>query len=192
MTLIQDLEQRLQFKYLPALAFESPEAQRLIREKGLAKWKNGEVSKEAEALGRRFLEQITAGYIAPVTVAWVSETVGHGLFAAEEIAAGSYVGEYTGLVRKNERNYFQPLNSYCYEYPVPDEIGRSYVIDATAGHLTRFINHSAAPNLRPVHVFHDGCFHLIFLALQDIKKGAQLSYHYGNNYWYVREPPAPI
>ena len=189
---IQELEQRLRFKYLPLNAFESPEEQQLVREKGLAKLHNNEISKEAQELGARYSSEIAAGYIPPVSIAWVNEHVGYGLLAAEDIAAGSYCGAYTGIVRKNERRYFQPPNDYCYEYPVPDEIGRSYVIDATSGHLTRFINHSADPNLKPVHVFHDGYYHLIFIALCDIKKGIQLSYNYGNNYWVIRDPPTPL
>ncbi len=189
---IQELENRLQFNYLPVNAFESPEEEQLIREKGLAKLLSNEISKEALELGALYSKQIAAGYIPAVSVVWVNEQVGYGLLAEEDIAAGSYCGSYTGIVRKNERRYFQPPNDYCYEYPVPDEIGRSYVIDATSGHLTRFINHSATPNLKPVHVFHDGYYHLIFLALCDIKKGTQLSYHYGNNYWVIRDPPSPL
>ena len=134
---IQELERRLQFNYLPVNAFESLEEEQLIREKGFAQLRNNEVSKEAQELGVRYSEEIAAGYIPPVSVAWIHENVGYGLLAAEDIAARSYCGAYTGIVRKNVRIYFQPPNDYCYEYPVPDEIGRSYVIDATSGHLTR-------------------------------------------------------
>jgi uncharacterized protein len=75
---------------------------------------------------------------------------------------------------------------------VPDSLGRSFVIDATQGNLTRFINHSFTPNLRPVHVYYAGFYHLIFLAMQRIEKGTQLSYSYGKNYWYLRGKPAEL
>ena len=39
------------------------------------------------------------------------------LTAEEEIPPRTYVGEYTGIVRKNNRRYFTPMNNYCYEYP---------------------------------------------------------------------------
>jgi len=63
---------------------------------------------------------------------------------------------YKVEVRENNRRYFEPLNNYCYEYPVPDSIGRSFVIDATQGNLTRFINHSYEPNLKPKYAFLKG------------------------------------
>jgi SET domain-containing protein len=63
------------------------------------------------------------------------------------------------------------------------------VIDATQGNLTRFINHSRDPNLQPIHVFYDGFYHLIFIALRKIQQGEELSYDYGQSYWYLRDPP---
>lgn len=171
---IAELEERLQFKFLPHNLFEEE-----VRAQG--------ANAEAEELGKRFIGQIQAAYIPLVSIRWVNAYVGYGLFAEEEIAEGSYVGEYTGVVRKNDRRYFESLNNYLYEYPVPDEIGRNHVIDATQGNLTRFINHSSIPNLKPVHVYHDGFYHLVFLAIQPIKKGDQLSYDYGETYWYIRQ-----
>lgn len=171
------------------LAFETPEARAEILAGGIAKWKRGEISNEAIELGARFIHHIETAFIRSVSVRWINDEVGQGLFVEEDLEAGSYVGEYTGVVRKNDRRYFEPLNNYCYEYPVPDDIGRSYVIDATQGNLTRFINHSFTPNLKPMHVFYEGFYHLIFLALERIEKGRQLSYDYGKNYWYIRKAP---
>lgn len=182
---IQDLEERLRFKYLPQIGFETPIAQQEIRIKGLEK----QHTREALELGRHFIQKIEAAYIPRVSIRWINTHAGYGLFAEEDLAEGSYAGEYTGIVRKNDRRYFEPLNNYCYEYPVPDEIGRSFIIDATRGNFTRFMNHSFNPNLKPIHVFYDGFYHLIFLALRLIKKGDQLTYNYGQSYWYIREPP---
>ncbi len=189
---IEELEAELKFTYVAQIAFETPEDKEEIRERGMQKWKKGDVSVEAQELGQKFKEKIEAAYIPKVSVRWVSEAVGYGLFAEEDIETGSYVGEYTGIVRKNDRRYIEPLNNYCYEYPVPDYIGRSFVIDATQGCLTRFINHSSKPNLKPIHVFCDGFYHLIFLAIEDVKKGSPLAFNYGKNYWYVREPPVDL
>ena len=102
---------------------------------------------------------------------------------------GQFLGEYTGIVRKNDRRYVEPLNNYCYEYPVPDSIGRSHVIDATQGNFARFINHSSKPNLKPEYAFFDGFFHLIFITNRAIKLGEPLSYNYGSTYWYLRGLP---
>jgi SET domain-containing protein len=168
------------------------ENKRRIKALGAAKLKNGQVHEEALLLGERFLPQIQSAYMPKVSVRWISDAIGHGLFAECDLPEGAYVGEYTGHVRKNDQRYFQPLNNYCYEYPVPDELGRSYVIDATNGNLTRYINHSFTPNLRPVHAFANGFYHLIFLTLTAIPAGTQLCYDYGQNYWYVRDRPQPL
>ncbi len=187
---IEELEKRLGFTYLPHNAFEAPHDRQDIRERGIDKWKKGEIPLEAEELGRRFIQEIELAALPAVSIRWIQDEVGYGLFAEKDLAAGTYAGEYTGIVRKNDRH--GELNNYLYEYPIPDPIGRSFVIDATQGHLTRFINHSFTPNLKPIHVFHDGFYHLIFLALHPILKGAQLTFNYGKNYWYVREPPLPL
>jgi hypothetical protein len=186
---IPELEKRIPFKFLASITFETSEDQADILARGQAKHQNNLVSLESLELGKKFIEKIETAYIPQVSVRWVSDLVGYGLFAEEEIAARSYVGEYTGIVRRNNRRYFEPLNNYCYEYPVEDEIGRSFVIDATQGNLTRFINHSSSPNLKPIHVFYEGYYHLIFIALRLIQKGEQLSYDYGESYWYLRSSP---
>jgi hypothetical protein len=187
-----ELEALLRFCYLPQIAFESCESKEDVRARGVHKWQEGRVSPEALELGARFSGAVIAAALPACSLHFLGDEVGHGLFVEEEIKAGAFVGEYTGIVRKNDRRYLEPLNDYCYEYPVSDEIGRSFVIDATSGNLTRFINHSNCPNLRPVHIFFDGFYHLIFLALCDIAPSTQLTYNYGLNYWYVRRPPQEL
>jgi len=183
------LEARLEFTYLPQIAFESAQDRIDVQSRGEKKRTNNEVSAQSQTLGKQLIKKIEADTLPAVSIRWINERVGYGLFAEEDLEEGSYAGEYTGIVRKNDRRHFEPLNNYCFEYPVPDEIGRSFVIDATQGNLTRFINHSFSPNLKPFHVFHDDFYHLIFLAVCPIKKGEQLSFDYGINYWYIREPP---
>ncbi|MES2345159.1 MAG: SET domain-containing protein-lysine N-methyltransferase [Chlamydiota bacterium] len=186
---IEELEERLSFKFLPRITFETIEMREEVRKRGLEKFENKGVSEESLALGALYIKKIETGYLPKVSIRQMHQDIGHGLFAEEDIVKGDYVGEYTGIVRKNDRRYTEPLNHYCYEYPVPDPIGRSFVIDATSGHLTRFINHSYEPNLQPTHVFYEGYYHLIFIAIANIKKGTQFSYNYGKNYWYIRRSP---
>jgi uncharacterized protein len=188
---IEELEIHLNFKFLSQIDFETIADSREIRKKGIEKLKNNKVNKKSRALGNKFFKQIKIAYIPDVSIRSL-ENIGYGLFSEQNLYAGNYVGEYTGIIRKNDRRYFEPLNNYCYEYPVFDHIGRSFVIDATKGNLTRFINHSFNPNLKPVYAFYEGFYHLIFLALRDIKKGTQLCYNYGQNYWNIRERPIII
>ncbi len=189
---IPELEKKLGYRHLPLNAFESPADEEEVRQKGLGKEKKGEIPSQALKLGKKFHRQILSSYIPLVSVQHVHPSVGHGLFAEEPIQKDQYVGEYTGIVRRNDRRYFEPINNYCYEYPVPDDIGRSFVIDATDGCLTRFINHSSKPNLKPIHVYWKGFYHLIFLALKEIKPGEQLSFDYGESYWYIRQKPEEL
>ncbi len=189
---IPELEKRLRFKYLSQIAFETEEKRDEILSRGMEKWKNQEISNDALEMGRKFHEEIETGTLPKVSIRWINRRIGYGLFAEEKIAVGQYAGEYTGIVRENNRRYFEPINNYCYEYPVPDYIGRNFVTDATSGNLTRFINHSNRPNLKPVHVFLHGFFHLILVAIQEIRKGEQLFYEYGPSYWYIRKRPADM
>lgn len=187
-----ELEALLKFHYLPDCVFESSEERLEIRERGLELLKKGGVSEEAERLGEQYISHIQAASQPLVSVRYCNQAVGYGLFAEEDLEEGGYAGKYTGVIRKNDRRYFEPLNNYCYEYPVPDEIGRSYVIDGTSGNLMRFVNHSDRPNLKPVRVFYDGFYHLIFLAIRPIEKGTQLTFDYGKNYWYLRGRPLEL
>jgi hypothetical protein len=186
---IPELEKRLNYRHVPLNEFESPTEMEEVRQKGLAQEKAGQISPLSIKWGKKFHKDILSSYIPNVSIRWVHPSIGYGLFAEENIKKGAYVGEYTGVVRQNNRRYFEPLNNYCYEYPVPDEIGRNYVIDATAGCLTRFINHSARPNLTPTHVYWDGFYHLIFTACESISPGCELLFDYGETYWYLRNPP---
>jgi len=189
---IQELEEQINFKYLAHIDFETAGDRNDIRNRGMQKLRNNEISKPCQKLGMKYCPQIVESYIPAVSIRCLSKSVGYGLFAEEKISKGSYIGEYTGIVRKNNRRYFEPLNNYCYEYPVPDNIGRSHVIDATRGNLTRFINHSSHPNLKPMYAFLDGFYHLIFISIDAINPGTQLCYDYGQNYWYLRGQPTDI
>lgn len=147
---------------------------------------------EALALGKKYRHHIESGFHTQVSIEWIHPKVGYGVFARERIKKCSYVGEYTGMVRENERIYFAPLNDYCYKYPVIDRLGRFFVIDATQGNFTRYINHSYQPNLEPLYAFIDGFYHLIFRTLRQIAPGEQLLYNYGQGYWTIREKPETL
>lgn len=182
----------LRFTYLPQIAFQSEAERRDILRRGLAELEKGNVPAAARALGQKYKEKIESDYAPQVSIRHINERVGYGAFAEEPIKKGEFVGEYVGIVRENMRIYFAPLNNYCYEYPVPDFIGRSFVIDASSGNFTRFINHSKRPSLKPYYAFYEGFYHLIFFALRKIEIGEQLTYEYGPSYWYIRSRPEEL
>ncbi len=183
---VAELEKALFFSFLPSIDFDSP------REKEEIYQSTKDVKSSELELGERYEYQIRNSWLAPVDVRWVSKNVGHGLFVTELLEEGSYVGEYTGIVRNNRWSYSDPLGVFGCEYPVNDPTGQSYVINATQGHLTRFINHSEEPNLEPHYAFCDGFYHVIFMTLREIRAGEQLSFDYGPSYWSIRPEPEPI
>lgn len=177
---------------LPQIAFQSEIEKLDIFSRGMQALETGKISQKAIALGNRYKNTIASAYLADLEIRFINEEIGFGAFAKTPIKKGAFVGEYTGIIRENVRVYFAPLNNYCYEYPILDQLGRSFAIDATHGNLTRFINHSYHPNLKPDYAFFDGFYHLIFIASKEIQKHEQLSYNYGRNYWMLREEPRTL
>jgi len=117
--------------------------------------------------------------------AFVSDEVGHGLFADADFEEGTFVGEYVGLVR--EQSVLNRVSDYAFRYPILDELGRFLEVDAEYhGNHTRLINHSSRPNLNVKTAFVDGLFHVILITNRPIGRGEQFAYDYGKNYWLVR------
>jgi len=149
-----------------------------------------EVSQSALSYGLQYSNELTQGAEAPSEVKWISEEVGHGLYALSDLLAGTYIGEYTGLVTPNNP-YFR-ISNYCFNYPHV-KTRKALSIDAEHyGNRTRFINHSFTPNLDIRYAFHDGLYHVILVAREPIETGSQLSFNYGNAYWYLRGAPNPL
>ena len=127
-----------------------------------------------------------------ISTKFINDTVGEGLFTEEKIESGQYIDKYTGLLRRNNRRYGYPMNNYCYQYPVPDKNDINFVIDGTSGNLTRYINHSNHPNIKPHYAFYEGYYHVLFFALETISPGTQLTFNYGKTYWYTRGLPQEL
>lgn len=174
------------------LNFESEKKKIRIQKKGFFLEKKGLLKPKSAELGRKFKKEIGQGTLPKISIRFINENVGYGAFLEENLKKGEFAGEYTGLVRENIRIYFVALNKYLMEYPVDDSLGRSFVIDATNGNDCRFYNHSTRPNLQIQYAYLDGFYHAILLALCSIKKGEQLTYDYGPNYWIIREPPEKL
>ena len=191
---LEELKEKLHFTYLSQIAFETPLDLKEIRQRGFDARKQNRVDIETEKFEIQFKEKITSRYTANVSIGWINETIGYGVFAEEELPKGSYVGEYTGIIRKNDlRRCFEPLNNYCVTYPIVDELGKNFFLDGKDfGNVTRFINHSYTPNLRFYNVFDEGFYHRIFLTERHIKKGEQLLFNYGKGYWNARTAPLEI
>lgn len=87
--------------------------------------------------------------------------VGHGLFALVNIPAGTFLGEYTGVVSTSV--LAEGKSNYCCQYPSCD--GGTYINAAQCGNIIRFINHSPSPNVWFQAIYVDGTCHIICVSV---------------------------
>lgn len=174
------------------LTFQSKKQEKSIVQKGEHLFKKRKIPQKALLLGEKYRSAIENEEHVPFFLRKINSAVGMGLFSKDAMEKDTFIGEYSGVVRKNIREYFTPLNNYCYRYPIEDEWGRDYVIDASQGGPCKWMNHSFSPNVKPEYAFFDGLYHVIFLSLRKIKKHEQLLYDYGPSYWYVRQKPQKL
>lgn len=144
------------------------------------------IGQEHRHLGASLRQKIMTGQVAQVSIEFIDEEIGYGLFAQEEIAKDAFVGTYTGIVRKIQR--FSPeLNAYCMHYPTRLWSYHYFVVDAEqAGNEMRFINHSEKPNLRPFSIIDRGLQHIALFATRHVAAGEELTFNYGKDYWKKR------
>lgn len=152
----------------------------------------GDRGEENRELGAEYREKLMQGWFGSVSIRWIDEVLEYGLFAEEDFPKGSYVGEYTGMIRQINR-MSPDLNGYCIRYPTVWPIFRYYVIDAFLfGNELRFVNHSSRPNLEPKVLVDRSFLHTVYFAARDVKKGEQLTFNYGADYWRRRGKPILI
>ncbi|MBT3393518.1 MAG: SET domain-containing protein-lysine N-methyltransferase [Waddliaceae bacterium] len=147
---------------------------------------SGTIAKNAKWQGTMFSEDLRKGAVADICIRWINDAVGFGVYAENDIAAGDYIGEYTGIVRRRSMLSLN-INGYCFNYPSKPWKLKSYMIDASrSGNHTRFINHSDTPNIAPSYALYDDIVHIIFTATKTIPMGTQLTLNYGKDYWRKR------
>lgn len=180
------LEKTFSISYLPHLEYANWEVEHYLRKKALSANKHGKIKKLALWLGALHGKKMTENYFPPLTIRWINDQKGYGAIADVPFQKWSFLGEYTGLVRRRKIIY-PDLNDYCFMYPRQWLNFRPMTIDSEkAGNYTRFINHSDFPNLESVAAYFEGAMHIIFRALRDIEVGEELTYDYGDIYWTTR------
>lgn len=131
--------------------------------------------------------QLSTGSTADTFIKWINPTLRYGLFAADDLPEKSFVGEYTGMVRRVDRKH-PNLNAYCFHYPTRFWSFKYFVIDSlNEGNILRFVNHSSKPNLQPLWIVNRGLLHLIFITKCYISQGTELTFDYGADYWIHRK-----
>lgn len=156
--------------YAPFLHFCDPKPLRVPKQP----------TREEVWLGQYFRSELLSSALPPVSLRWISDRIGWGVFAERDLKPMEFIAEYAGIVRP--RRSSDRGNAYCFEYfPSP------YVIDAAEqGSLSRYINHSETPNLQPARVILDNVWHIILYTATCIPKNQELCYHYGPDYWKYR------
>lgn len=145
------------------------------------------LGEENRSLGLKYREEIRNGFVAPVTIKWIDDQIGYGVFADYDMPIDTYIGEYTGLVRGLSR--IKPdYNAYCFHYPTKFFSWKYRIIDALQeGNELRFLNHSDHPNLKPICLSDRCLLHLTFKTARPIAKDEELTFDYGHDFWKRRE-----
>lgn len=135
-------------------------------------------------LEKKYRSQIARGHVTPISVRFINDKIGYGVFAEADIAKDQFVGEYTGRVMdlkdikdtKYTWGYFTGHNKYGKSIDTSLDAG-------PAGNEMRFVNHDYKPNVKMQYIIQDGKWHVCYVAIAPIKKGEQLLVDYGKRYW---------
>lgn len=187
---IRRFEELFGLQYLSHLQFSDWRCEQWIRKKCAWAYKKGRIGDLNLWLGKLHAKEMISGAIPDVSIRWIHDKIGYGLFTNRPFKKWEFIGEYTGLLRGRSL-LFPKVNDYCFMYPTEWKWAfKAFTIDAgKQGNYTRFINHSDTPNSESVSVYHDGFFHIIFRTIEDIPADTQLTYDYGDIFWREKVKP---
>lgn len=183
---VEDLEKHpalSRITFLPRPIFETDRAFDDILSRSHKAKLDDQIPPEKIWMGIYFDKEIQKGIHPPVSIRLIDDEVGFGVFTMARIPPCAFVGEYTGVVSEKKRKHLKD-KYYCVRYTVWEMGRRNFVIDAEEkGNFTRFINHSATPNLSLQSVYWRGLPRMVVVALKEIPEGSQLTFDYGTFFW---------
>ncbi|MBS0585711.1 MAG: SET domain-containing protein-lysine N-methyltransferase [Verrucomicrobia bacterium] len=186
-----EFENRFGLRYLSKLAFQDVAIEKQVKDKCEKTLKRKDYQTENRWHTSLFQREIEREVEIPFEIKEVHPLIGYGVFAIKKIPFLTFLGEYTGLIRKRNRR-IDKSNDYVFGYSIGPK-DTKWVIDASEqGNFTRFINHSDEPNLTSTWIVLDGLSHIIFFANRLILPGEQLTYDYGPYYWRKRAAPLDL
>lgn len=117
-----------------------------------------------------------------LAIKFISQNLGFGIFANQEFLEGDFLGEFCGKVTTN-------LNSESKHYYFRYINNTDYIIaPRNTGNEMQFVNHSYTPNCDWLRIIgNDNKYHIIIVAIKEIKKGEELLVNYGEEYWKSRD-----
>ncbi len=181
---------REDFFYIPHPIFESEKILDEVLEQARKAKEQDLIPPEKIWMGIYFDMEIQTGLNPRLSVRHINEEIGFGVFAEQKIPSCAFVGEYTGVVKERRKRLLKD-KIYCVRYASWQAGRRQFILDAEHhGNHTRFINHSAEPNLALHSVYWRGLPRMVFISLKEIPEGAQLTFDYGRSFWKEmnREP----
>ncbi|MGZ6251300.1 MAG: SET domain-containing protein-lysine N-methyltransferase [Candidatus Chromulinivorax sp.] len=144
--------------------------------------------KQVEFFSSLCADKIKNKCFAPISIRWISKSVGYGVFAEEDIAKDDFIGFNTGVLelRSSIAN-----RDYAWGYPVGTVNNNQIFLNALhKGNELRFINDSRQPNCFIRYILgQDNIWYPCYFAKKDIKKGEQILTYYGPSYWKTRQYP---
>ena len=139
-----------------------------------------------------------------LSVSYIDEEIGFGVFAEEDITQFETIREYTGELRVlEEYDGSKYLTSYGpRSFWVNDAMVNISVDARKIGNESRYINHACKKdkfsfpsgtkkgrNVGFIPCFYGGMYHAIVIAIRDIEKGEELRMDYGEDtYWDGKGP----
>lgn len=134
---------------------------------------------ERDGTDERYTQRISIQLINPV--------VGYGVFAKEDIPPYSTLNHYTGLLMLDDEIHADHDSTFSFTD------FKTFSIDAMKhGNWCRFMNHCAEGesknNAIPWEYYHEEGPRIVFTSgVRGIKKGEQILYSYGDEYWQEKE-----
>jgi len=184
---VQDYEDVLGIEYLPFLKYASPKVLFWIEKKCKKADENNLITKGQKWLGTFYDKELSSYFLPNLSIRFIDDQIGYGVFAESDLKPNTFIGEYTGLLRKREKRRDQK-NSYCFEYLIGETIDTPLTIDARdQGNHTRFINHANDANCDLILIFNYEVMKIIIYTNRFVSKGEQITYDYGTDYWRKRE-----
>lgn len=154
---VEELSEKLQFEYTTRLVF--------LHERDLRNCiyqcveRTDQCSVWLSSMRKALLEGSTFRDVSLRHIGTVNGVnVGHGVFAEVSMKAGTFIGEYVGLVSTISETITRE-DHYNFQYPSCD--GGLEINGREIGNLTRFINHSSMPNAEFNAISLDDIMHVI-------------------------------
>ena len=191
LVLIKDFELLIGFEFLQKLQYQPEKLSSKIRSQIEGLYKKGHLSVQQIWFGSYYKSEILHPQIPDIVLKFINPELGWGVFADRDFKKMEMICQYSGILRKSKKE--DKTNAYCFEYTLANGIKTPFTIDAQeCGGISRFINHSQKPNLQSSLATIDFLNYILLIANKDIKKGEQLCYDYGPDYWSQRQPPVDI